>query len=276
MSSNEQDELPNYMLPNFASILPEYSNVEADQIRNAFSVGNFQSLTKIPNKLGPNQVWKARQSQIDQNREKTFTPKIVTSCGLFSQFEYIPTRYSVAEELDATERMESYAKRLEIGGKEFICSSDTRKLKYQDGFEDKTSYPYQSDPFEIAHDQELREKWISNKKILHGPFVSAAKRNTLDIPTRKLLPDLLKDIQQVIKRDWEDYVFEVKLTDDENIALRFDVISVDSERGLMAYMNVFARTHAIMSKYSLRKVVDDWNAKPGDGGLYFVFRPPWI
>ena len=70
MSSNEQDELPNYMLPNFASILPEYSNVEADQIRNAFSVGNFQSLTKIPNKLGPNQVWKARQSQIDQNREE--------------------------------------------------------------------------------------------------------------------------------------------------------------------------------------------------------------
>ena len=26
----------------------------------------------------------------------------------------------------------------------------------------------------------------------------------------------------------------------------------------------------------LRKVVEDWNVTPGDGHLYFTFRPPWV
>ena len=80
----------------------------------------------------------------------------------------------------------------------------------------------------------------------------------------------------MLEQDWEGYVFEVSLTDDDNIAIRFETISVDSERGLVAYMNVFARTHVLMSKYSLTKLTEDWNAKPGDGGLYFVLRPPWV
>merc|ERR1712205_203011 len=41
-------------------------------------------------------------------------------------------------------------------------------------------------------------------------------------------------------------------------------------------MNVFARSQHIVSKFQLRKVVEDWNVTPGDGHLYFTFRPPWV
>ena len=277
-SSNEDEQLPNYMMPNFASILPEYSNSEADQIRHAFSVGNYQSLTKMPTKLGPNEVWKARQSQIDGNRmnKNPANAKIVTSCGLFSQFEYVPSRYSLAKEIENVERMEAEAKRLQIAGRDFVCGVEAKKYKHQDGFDASVLRSIQSsEPYDLSHDVATRAKWIADKKVLHGPFVTPANFS-LDKPTRKLLPTILKEIQDVIEQDWEGYVFEVSLTDDDNIAIRFETISVDSERGLVAYMNVFARTHVLMSKYSLTKLTEDWNAKPGDGGLYFVLRPPWV
>ena len=41
-------------------------------------------------------------------------------------------------------------------------------------------------------------------------------------------------------------------------------------------MNIFARTNEVVAKYSLKKVVEDWNVTPGDGHLYFTFRPPWV
>ena len=29
-------------------------------------------------------------------------------------------------------------------------------------------------------------------------------------------------------------------------------------------------------KYKLKKVVEDWHSRPGDGYLYYMFRPPWV
>ena len=65
-------------------------------------------------------------------------------------------------------------------------------------------------------------------------------------------------------------------TDDEHLVLRFELSTLDSEPGLVAYMNIFARTSEVVSKYTLKKVVEDWNVTPGDGHLYFTFRPPWV
>ena len=58
--------------------------------------------------------------------------------------------------------------------------------------------------------------------------------------------------------------------------VRFELATLDSEPGLGAYMNVFARTSEVVSKFMLKKVVEDWNVTPGDGHLYFTFRPPWV
>jgi hypothetical protein len=98
----EEEEMPHYMIPNFCSILPEYTNAEVDQIRSAFSTGNFNSIHRIPNKIAPNAVTQARFEQMDANRLSSTEPrlpKMVTKNGLFSQFDYNPSRYSLAEEL---------------------------------------------------------------------------------------------------------------------------------------------------------------------------------
>lgn len=58
------------------------------------------------------------------------------------------------------ERLESEAKRLAVGGKDWVCASDNRKLKYEDAFEDKEyRYPYLGDPYAAAQDQVMRAKW---------------------------------------------------------------------------------------------------------------------
>ena len=58
--------------------------------------------------------------------------------------------------------------------------------------------------------------------------------------------------------------------------VRFELATLDSEPGLGAYMNVFSRSHHVITKFMLKKVVEDWNVTPGDGHLYFTFRPPWV
>ena len=51
--------------------------------------------------------------------------------------------------------------------------------------------------------------------------------------------------------------------------VRFELSTLDSEPGLVAYMNIFARTNDVVAKYTLKKVVEDWNAPP------HVQRGPW-
>ncbi len=44
---------------------------------------------------------------------------------------------------------------------------------------------------------------------------------------------------------------------------------------LSSLLNHF-RSNATVQKYYLKKIVEDWNTIPGDGYLYFMFRPPWV
>lgn len=151
-----------------------------------------------------------------------------------------------------------------------------RKLKHEGSYDnDKHAFMYTAEPYAHYRDAELRARWIADKKILHGPFVSAGNSSVLDAPTRLLLPKLMQDIHKAIMADWEDYAFTVECTDDENVAIKFEMDSVDCEAGLVAYMNVFSRNNPVMSTYGLQKLTIDWNVKPGDGYLYFVLRPPW-
>lgn len=127
----------------------------------------------------------------------------------FSEFEYIPSRYSLAAEAAAKERLESEAKRLAVAGKDWAPSADRSKMKYEDGFEDREfRYPYLGDPYTAAQDQLMRAKWIEDSKILHGPFVPAGPQPSDNI-TRQVMPVILKELHKVIDEDWGDYIFSV-------------------------------------------------------------------
>ena len=66
-----------------------------------------------------------------------FTRCQVTKNGLFEQFEYIPSRYSLADEIMMKDRLEDEAVTLSVGGKPFIAGTQKIKLKHETAFEDK-------------------------------------------------------------------------------------------------------------------------------------------
>lgn len=58
--------------------------------------------------------------------------------------------------------------------------------------------------------------------------------------------------------------------------LRFEEESLDSRKGLRAYMNRLASSGELPARHRLRRAAEDWDSSPGDGHVYFVFRPPWL
>jgi len=277
--------LPHYALPNFSVVLPTYSNQESDVITNAFRVGNFVSLHDLPHHVKPGQVSRSRFQKILDNRQESTENKAPHSKpAQFSTFEYVPSPYSVADDIARNNRLRSEELKKEAGHTAPFMMSDTAiKLPHEDGFGGLFN-PFKggADPYERADDQALRWAWLQDALIMSAPFRPSGRvkgqagQSASEIPGRQNLPEIVDRMRASIEEDWEEYGFLVCSTDDEHLVVRFELSTLDSEPGLVAYMNIFARTNDVVAKYTLKKVVEDWNVTPGDGHLYFTFRPPWV
>jgi len=279
--------LPHYALPNFSVVLPTFSNHESDCITQAFRIGNFVSLGDLPNGIKPGQVSRNRFQKILDNREPSsseptaYKPK----AKYFSEFEYLPSAFSLVDDLAKTERIKHEEKTAMAGHKMPFRMSDTAvKLRHEDSFgnTDTVMNTGAVDPYERADDQALRFKWLQDAAILAGPFRPAGRvkgqtgQAATEIPSRASMPYMVDKLREAVEEDWSEYAFLVCSTDDEHLVVRFELSTLDSEPGLVAYMNMFARSNAVVNNLMLRKVVEDWNVTPGDGHLYFTFRPPWV
>ncbi|KAL4176341.1 hypothetical protein KRP22_001292 [Phytophthora ramorum] len=269
---------PRYMRPTFSSILPEYANAETDQIRKAFVAGNYANIQKIPARLKNNAVNQARFEKMNENRlTQPKARKNATQNGLFNKFEYTPSRFSLADGQVHMERLRSEAKRTEISGQDFVSGCGAARLKHEDAFgATNFRYPHMQEPYPDVQEEKKHRRYLEGKKILYGAFVPCGQRPPVDAVTRKLIPQIIQEMHEVIAADWQGLEFSISPARDENIVVRFNEVSIECENGLVAYMNVFCKTNRVPSKYGLHKVAEDWNAKPGDGGLYFGFRPPWV
>merc|ERR550537_285625 len=107
----------------------------------------------------------------------------------------------------------------------------------------------------------MRAKWLEDSKVLHGPFVPSGhsrfsdKDKTLDMPTRTVLPQIVEEVHRILSDDWIDTEFSVLATEEDTIIARFKLDTVDSEKGLVAYMNVLARDNAVICKNRLVRIV---------------------
>ena len=280
--------LPRYAIPNITSILPEYSNAEQEYIQRTFAQGNYDLLHSLPSDIGAGEVNKFRKAHMEQARKMLLDnmphaagsiPKATNKHGLFQEFEYKPSPYNLSDEIQSRERLESEAARITISGMDFNVGGAVHKAKYEDGFTEGVRYPHQANPYEAATDQILRQKWLEESKILAGPFVpSGAAKDALSdgAPTKMMARDIIQQVQRIICEDWEDVEVAIYVNEDEQWVVRIPLHAVDSDAGLVAYMNVLARTNAIIMKYQLVKVVEHWNVRPGDGHVYFTLRPPWV
>jgi hypothetical protein len=97
-----------------------------------------------------------------------------------------------------------------------------RKLKHEDGFDDtKNVFHHDIEArYGDAQDADVRARWMEEKKVLFGPFVPSGTTKSIgNAPTRKLLPDILKELHEAISRDWEECGIVIAPTEDGNIAV---------------------------------------------------------
>merc|ERR1712190_497979 len=59
--------------------------------------------------------------------------------------------------------------------------------------------------------------------------------------SRMTLPTIVTRLQTRLNRDWDDSVVLVTVTDQDLVQVAFQMGSVDSERGVLAYMHVLSK-----------------------------------
>eukprot|EP00873_Tetraselmis_striata_P005526 jgi/Tetstr1/425790/TSEL_001573.t1 len=277
-------DLPRYAMPNITSMLPGYGNTEGEVIARAFHMANYDSISKLPTNLTVNEVTRARREAMEKARTMTvapdngkYTPGALTKNGMFSEFEYVPSEYNLYDVLENKAREESKAKIASIAGHEFRPVATVNKGKHEDGFQDGLNYPYLADPYEAGDEMALRLKWISDAQALAGPWSNPGLDKVGDRPTRGVAGEMMANIRKLIQEDWEDASIMIYPNEEELWVVRMVLDDgVDSVMGLEAYMNTFLRTNKLIQEYKLTKVVEHWSVQPGDGCVYYTFRPPWV
>ena len=173
-SSEKARPLPHYALPNFSVVLPTYSNHESDVISQAFRVGNFVTLHDLPHEMRPGQVSRGRFQKILDNRqpvEEGAEKVVFRKPKTFSEFEYMPSPYSIVDDLKRDERLRSEAAMAAAGHPSVWRSAgNTATLPHEDSFGGESPFYRDPDPYERADDEALRWKWLQDAQILAEPF----------------------------------------------------------------------------------------------------------
>lgn len=237
----------------------------------------------IPNRLGCGSVARHRFRKVLKSREPVAACGSYSRRSAFSEFEYIPSPYSMAESIRRQERLHHESQAERFGGGAWRAAGSACPLRHEafgraDGF---SVYQSEPDPFGAAEDQALRQKWLQDAAILAGPFRPAGRNkgrageSSSELPSGSMLPEMVQQIHRQLQADWS-LPFVVCSTEDEHIVIRVELSALDAAPGLVAYMNAFARSNHVVNAYRLRRTVEDWNVTPGDGHLYFTLRPPWV
>ncbi|EFJ48851.1 hypothetical protein VOLCADRAFT_117472, partial [Volvox carteri f. nagariensis] len=281
-------QLPRYATPSIASTLPTYSNNEQEFILRTFAGHNYDMLRHLPNSIREQQVIASRTAR--QEACRTFLmPGLLGSQlrlksnpdnqqGLFTAFEYIPSRYSLAAELASKERVANEATRLTIGrGKEFIPVV-APNLQKQHEIGPKVGYVYLAGPEEDRETMRQSDRAHHEAGHIQQPFIPpGTQKVAAEVPTRLGAWGMMKNLKRVLEADWEGAYISIFENEHDCWVVCFQEETVDGLEGLAAYMNVFIRTNTVATEYRLTKeVVEFWGSTPGDGCVYYVMRPPWV
>ena len=185
--------LPHYALPNFSVVLPDYANNEADVIRSAFNTANFRSIADLPDTVKNGAVNRSRFEKMTINRQSPLEgtaaaagddtvlfgqqrrlPDKTNRAKYFMEFEYMPSPYSLAEELAKDERNANNVKVAQAGHALTFRPADSRTRHAHEDVAGKFT-EYIIDPFECAGDQVLRQKWLMDAQVLAAPFKPAGR-----------------------------------------------------------------------------------------------------
>lgn len=317
--------IPRYALRTVANSAPEFANHEQDVIRQSFSAGNHTWMKEaLPVELGPDAVNLLRRQRMERNRLAEPTPQPFSKMtqlwggGYYQEFEYIPDEFERKHDFENSLRQVSVDKREQISNHDWRHASQERRLKYESMVQDprnKETFPYlggDKDAELEASKQWLRSGALSSRS---GPW--SQERSQLPAETsflagkgrgleddgrtsRMSLPTIVLRLQRRTDSDWEGTTVVVSATDQDLVQIAFHMDTVDSERGVMAYMNVLAKDVDLLGSLGLRKVSQLWGMKrdfsaemsssdtagipQGEGAkvslehtwMFFLLAPKWV
>ena len=116
----------------------------------------------------------------------------------------------------------------------------------------------EDDPYEAAKFETLRAKWMQDSKILYGEFKPAQSVKSLKQPNKLHLPEMVGTIKRHLLADWSDINFIIGTDPDDFIEMRFELKSLDSPKGLHAYLNNLVNSSDLLTKYQLKRVSEYW------------------
>jgi len=290
--------MPRYAAPTTAATLPEYSNAEAEVIRQSFSTGSYRMLAHLPNELKVHRVSSVTAQRIDENLMSTAaiiqpygSYRILGKKGhegLFSSFDYKGEDDSLASSLlhqthpDSSHHSSHPRPFLYSTARPVVLNALAGASSSSNGDAPQPSRP----PFDSTQEFERQLAHEHQSKILHGPFLPVMKNRGIgeDVVPRSKLPDIVAQLMKEIDRDWKECQFQIYCDPEDLIICQFSSATVEDPRQLLTYMNAFMKTNHVVSTFKLTKLVELWNHHDvndsdgaGDGGyIYYAFRPPFV
>lgn len=284
MSKEGTGFVPHYALPNASTEAAMYVNREADMVKESFQTGNFRSIAMLPTGFRCGTVLDSSANHIDANITSAIyhaphgSYKVFGKNRVFQEFAYTPSQYNLADQLRVQEAEKKEEKRKEVHTAQFVYSSPFAGLKQDPNrpLFNKEEEPKYVEPFHAAKDAKLRDQWLSQSKVLAGPFLPNTEKIMSNTHSdRGRLPDMMRTLATLLDRDWEDCEFQIYRDEQDLIVMEFDLETVDSEKGLLTYINNIITNNAELAGYALSKVPELW-AHSKDGSIYYALKPSWV
>ena len=156
----------------------------------------------------------------------------------------------------------------------FLAGRACKALKHEGQFgkSDEETFPFftEADPYEMTIEEVLKNKWMEESKKLHGEFVLASKEPLIAKPNRNALGDMVAYIKKTILADWQDINFVIGTNPEEMIEIKFDGKTIDTTKGLHAYMNTLLHTNQEIMNYDLKRIIHYWGFKEGQYIYYML------
>lgn len=277
--------IPHYAQKTITTSAPEFANHEQDVIRQSFCCGNHTWMKEsLPVELAPDAVNLLRRQRMERNRLAEPVPHTWSKMtqlwggGYYQEFEYMPDDYDRREGFNRGMRHVSTERREKISHHDWRVPSQEKRLKHETMIKDprnKDAYPYlggdkdaELDPskpiFRSGGSSAFDASTNFSRPPPHETGFLAGKGNGLEDGSRnsrKTLPQVVQTLQKRLDEDWEGTTVVVSATDQDLVQIAFHMATVDSERGVLAYMNVLSKDVDLLGSLALRKVSQLWGMR---------------
>lgn len=237
--------------------------------------------------LGPDSVNLLRRQRMERNRLAEPVPQTwskmsqVWGSGYYPEFEYMPDEYERKPNFENILRQLSVEQRNKISNHDWRYASQEHRCKHETMIHDprnKELFPYLGGDKD-AELNTAQPGWLRNPNALDpqpqslsqdGPLLGAevafltGKGKGLgdnSRSSRMMLQTIVQRLERRLIADWEGTTVAVMQTPEDLIQIAFHMASVDSERGVLAYMNVLSKDSDLLGPLGLRKVSQLWGMR---------------